>query len=62
MTPKEFFKLVAKMRQAQRDFFNTRSKDALFTSQRLEREVDAEIKRVNTIAQSGAEQKTLFEQ
>ena len=62
MTPKEFFNVVKKMREAQRDFFNTRSKDALFASKRLEREVDAEIKRVNTIAQSGAEQKTLFEQ
>lgn len=49
MTPKEFFNKVEKMRDAQREYFKTRSSHYLTTSKRLEKEVDAEIERVNRI-------------
>ena len=47
MKPKEFFDKVAEMRSAQKEYFRTRSPQALSESKRLEREIDAEIKRVN---------------
>lgn len=47
MKPKEFFDKVAEMREAQKKYFRTRSQQALSESKRLEREIDAEIKRVN---------------
>lgn len=47
MNPKEFFDKVAEMRSAQKEYFRTRSQQALSESKRLEREIDAEIKRVN---------------
>ena len=47
MKPKEFFDKVAEMRSAQKEYFRTRSPKALSESKRLEREIDAEIKRVN---------------
>lgn len=47
MKPYEFFRLVERMRQAQREYFRTRSDEALRRSKRLEREIDAEIERAN---------------
>ena len=47
MKPKELFDKVVQMREAQKKYFRTRSQQALSESKRLEREIDAEIKRVN---------------
>lgn len=49
MSAKEFFDKVAEMRNAQKQYFKTRSQDWLIASKTLEREVDAEIKRVQDI-------------
>lgn len=46
MSPRDFFDLVAKMRGAQREYFNTRSASALGKSRSLEEAVDREISRV----------------
>lgn len=55
MNAKDFFDLVVKMRQAQRKYFKTREKDWLIASKQYEREVDAEIKRIENLeAQKGA--------
>lgn len=43
MTPREFIFKVAQMRQAQKDYFNTRSPQILRAAIRLEREVDNEL-------------------
>ena len=55
MKPKEFFDKVAEMRSAQKEYFRTRNPQALSESKRLEREIDAEIKRVNDIMINGSE-------
>lgn len=49
MDSKTFFKLVGQMRKAQRNYFSSRSSLWLQQSKLLEKEVDAEIDRVNTI-------------
>ena len=49
MKPKEFFDKVSELREAQKEYFKTRSSAALNRSKALEREIDAEIARVNTI-------------
>lgn len=49
MTPREFFDKVSLMRRLQRDYFRSKSKSALERSKAVEREVDAEIERVNRI-------------
>ena len=49
MKPKEFFDKVAEMRSAQKEYFRTRSPQALSESKRLEREIDMEIARVEGI-------------
>ena len=59
MNAKEFFFLVAKMRKAQRDYFSTRSQRALLDSKMYEREVDAEIKRVEQVLQQQADNQQL---
>lgn len=46
MNAQQFFNLVAQMRDAQNKYFRTRSKTALDEARNLERQVDAEIKRV----------------
>lgn len=51
----DFVSKVEEMRQAQRDYFRTRSEDALRLSMRLEKEVDYEISRVKN-----TDQLTLF--
>ena len=43
----EFYNLVKEMRQAQKEYFRTRSKDILNRSKELERKVDAELQSIN---------------
>ena len=52
MTAREFFDKVTQMRQFQKEYFKTRSGIALQRSKSLEREIDAEIERVNNIVRS----------
>ena len=49
MNTRRFFYLTASMRKAQKEYFRTRSKDALVLSKELERQVDDEITRVHNI-------------
>ena len=49
MNSREFFDKVALMRRLQREYFKTRSKTLLDKSKAIEKEVDAEIERVNAI-------------
>lgn len=49
MTGKSFFNLVREMRETQKGYFSTRSKDLLNKSKELEREVDREIARVDKL-------------
>lgn len=56
MKPEEFYLLVANMRNAQKEYFRTRSRDLLSKSKQLEKQVDDEIKR----AKEGASQTALF--
>ena len=43
MNDKEFRDLVARMRQAQKDYFRTRDREALSRSKELEKLVDIEL-------------------
>lgn len=49
MTAKEFFYLVAEMREAQKAYFETRSKQVFRACRALENNVDREIRRVRSI-------------
>lgn len=49
MNAKQFFDLTASMREAQKEYFKTRSRDALYRSKTLEKRIDEEIERVNNI-------------
>lgn len=49
MTPKEFFYLVAQMREAQTTYFKTRDRLVFRAARKLENEVDKEIQRVRQI-------------
>lgn len=49
MDAKSFFRKVEQMRKAQKEYFRTKSGRALNESKQLEREVDAEIERVNRV-------------
>lgn len=60
MTPEDFFRHVARMRAAQKEYFRTRSATALRESKRLEKDLDAEIERVNKIKQERQEPKLEF--
>ena len=51
MKAKEFFDLVAKMREAQREYFCTRSASALGKARTLEETIDREITRVRQLLQ-----------
>ena len=46
MDAKQFFVMVARMRDAQRDYFKHRNKENLQTALQLEQDVDREILRV----------------
>lgn len=47
MNSREFYDKVCLMRRLQKEYFKTRSKSALQRSKDVEREIDAEIERVN---------------
>ena len=49
MTAKDFFFLVASMREAQRKYFESRDRKVFLAARALENEVDREIKRVKEI-------------
>lgn len=49
MDSKAFFEKVKRMREAQRKYFQHRSPTYLNESKKLEKEIDDEIKRVETI-------------
>ena len=49
MNSRDFFDMVCRMRKAQKNYFKTRDRDALNMSKEIERQVDEEIKRVNTV-------------
>lgn len=63
MTPKEFYDKVVEMRKAQKEYFRTRFPTALEKSKRIEKEIDAEIKRVQEVMaeKERARQRTLFD-
>lgn len=46
MNARQFFDRVAQLRKFQKEYFATRSKDALRQSIALEKEIDTEIERV----------------
>lgn len=60
MGGREFFNKVALMRQLQQEYFKTRSKSILVDCKTVEREVDAEIKRVNAIMEHRQMEQELF--
>ena len=51
-TMKEFIELVREMRNTQKEYFKTRSKDVLNRSKELERKVDAELQSINNTQQT----------
>lgn len=57
MNAYDFFNLVTKMRDKQKEYFRTRSASVLQESKRLEKQVDEEIQRVNEIIKDKQEPK-----
>jgi hypothetical protein len=51
MTPKDFFTLTARMREAQKDHDRIKTQHALRIKLMIERDIDAEIERVRKIEQ-----------
>lgn len=49
MKPQEFFELVSKMRDLQKQYFATRDRQILQQSKQVERQIDEEICRVRII-------------
>ena len=61
MNARQFFDRVVQLRKFQKEYFATRSKDALRQSIALEKEIDAEIARVQALVNSKpVESPTLF--
>lgn len=60
MNAKEFFNLVSRMREAQKEYFKTRSSLNLRQVKTLEKEIDAEIERVNALAPRKDTQTAMF--
>ena len=62
MNSRTFFEKVALMRETQKDFFRTRSNDALRKSKALEAEIDHEIERVRDMGytQQKPKERNLF--
>lgn len=50
----QFFRLVERMRNKQKEYFRTKSQAVLNESKQLEREVDSEIQRANNILNNRA--------
>jgi len=61
MNAMQFYHLVAMMRDAQNKYFRTRSKTALDEARNLERQVDAEIKRVQAAKPAPPTEGDLFD-
>lgn len=57
MTARDFFNLVARMRDKQKEYLRTRSASVLKESKQLEKQVDEEIKRVSEIMRERKEPK-----
>ena len=57
----QFFRLVERMRNKQKEYFRTKSQIVLSESKRLEREVDEEIARANNII-NDRQQPSLFDE
>lgn len=55
MTSREFFYLVAQMRECQRDYFDTRDRRTFLKCRALENDVDAEIRRVKAIVNEASQ-------
>lgn len=53
MDAKTFFRKVALMRKAQKEYFKSRSQTSLRNAKALEAEIDREIERVNNIMAFG---------
>lgn len=51
----QFFRLVERMRNKQKEYFRTKSQAVLNESKQLEREVDGEIQKANNILNNLAE-------
>lgn len=51
----QFFRLVERMRDKQKEYFRTKSQAVLNESKQLEREVDGEIQKANNILNNLAE-------
>lgn len=49
MNARQFFDRVAQLRKFQKEYFATRSKESLHQSIALEKEIDAEIERVQAL-------------
>lgn len=60
MNARLFFEKVALLREAQKEYFRTRSHEALRKSKAFEAEIDAEIKRVRDLGYSEPQQPSLF--
>ena len=56
----QFFRLVERMRNKQKEYFRTKSQAVLNESKQLEREVDSEIQRTNNIL-NNRQQPSLFD-
>ena len=52
MNAREFFYLVAQMREAQTAYFKTKERSVFMAARKLENMVDAEIRRVRDIVNS----------
>ncbi len=61
MNARQFFDRVAQLRHFQKEYFKTRSREALGQSIALEKEIDTEIERVKTIM-SAQQSPNLFNQ
>ena len=56
MTPKQFYDTVVQMRQAQKNYYKTRQREALQQALNLEKIIDDEISRVSQVINSKGEQ------
>lgn len=62
MNARQFFDRVAQLRKFQKEYFATRSKESLHQSIALEKEIDAEIERVQALIakKTNVQQPNLF--
>lgn len=62
MTAQQFFERVTQLRKFQKAYFKNRDKESLQQSIALEKEIDAEIDRVQRILQKRQQTPNLFNQ